>query len=341
MEKWLQLFYQGKSNAKIASELKMGRKNLVKNYVIPHFGFNPTNTERLHLIHKQELDDLITLYKTKTNLSFKDVCNTSELNYSLISKYFDKLNVKRTFKGRDISSYVDNHDLFFDINSELEAYLLGFFLADGHLEHTKEETYAIRIGVQIADSHILELYKKALHSPKYSIRVNNDNTASLVFRSYKIGQTLMKMGIDSHKTHTLKALPKINPDLIHHLIRGYFDGDGCISVCARREGNRLNGYNKQFSIAAGNIDILTDICRHLHIDTKNILYKEAIVTNVQGHSANFKPSYNISIRDTATIILLHNFLYKDATYYFKRKKDKFDLAMLNSSEINAVLQGNL
>lgn len=338
---WLELFYQGDSNNVIAQKLKMGRNNLIKNYIIPHFGFNPANTERLFLVHKKELDGLIHLYQTKTILSFKDVCKTSKLNYLLISKYFKRNGIKVTQTGRDSQSYIGNHNVFSNIDNELSAYLLGFFLADGHLEFTKEKSYCIRVGVAIQDSHILHLFKKGFNAPKYNIRVNSDGTASLAMRSFKVGTDLVEMGVDSHKTTTLHKLPDCNKEVIHHMIRGYFDGDGCMSVSKRLCGNRLNGYNKQFSIASGNRMILEDICKYMNLNEKCIYHKPPETLFVKGHVANFKDSYYISIRHTDIITKIYNYLYKDSTYYFKRKKDKFELAMLNSSQIDAVLQGDL
>jgi hypothetical protein len=45
----------------------------------------------------------------------------------------------------------------------------------------------------------------------------------------KIVSDLYKHGCVNNKTFKIK-LPKLREDLIRHFIRGYFDGDGCISL---------------------------------------------------------------------------------------------------------------
>ena len=88
--------------------------------------------------------------------------------------------------------------------------------------------------------------------------------------------------------------PKIDKKLIHHFIRGLFDGDGSVSINDR-------GY-----------------VRYSIIGAKNVIN---IVSNIVGGNVNSHGNtWRIETSGNHKAKFLHDFLYKDCTLYLDRKR---------------------
>lgn len=255
--------------------------------------------------------------------------------------YLKRCGVK--IKGlSEVASFVNNHDYFQDIDSEVKAYLLGFFAADGHIEHRKDyDSYTLRICVHLDDVHILMLFNNQITNGRSAITVSKSrNIASIALTSKKIGEDLLKLGFDSNKTHSWKTLPKIPEKLYKHFIRGFFDGDGSVSVNPRKSGNRIAGFNRNCCIACANENILDEISDKIGIKF-NKFSKEPCSAVVNGSFANFSKTYYIKLWNLSDLRAFHKYMYDNSNYYFLRKKHKFDLAIMDDIKYYASLQGNL
>src|SRR3989344_5923597 len=126
--------------------------------------------------------------------------------------------------------YREMHRRFFRIWSSEMAYVLGFFVADGNMIRNKRGAYFISI--EITDKDILEKMKKAIGSThKISIRKNQfpeKDSYRLQIGSKAMFNDLLKLGITPNKSKTID-LPEIPKNYFSDFLRGYFDGDGCIS----------------------------------------------------------------------------------------------------------------
>ena len=130
-------------------------------------------------------------------------------------------------------------NFFEKIETEVQAYLLGFYAADGNINE-KRKTF--RIHLQQSDSELVYLYKDLI-SPDARLftmkeRVVKARNGQMVtahestgvdINSSKICNDLVNLGFGYNKTYVDLKLPKIDEKLIRHFIRGYFDGDGTIS----------------------------------------------------------------------------------------------------------------
>lgn len=116
---------------------------------------------------------------------------------------------------------------FFEfINTEEKAYWLGFIWADGHVSQ-KAPWFLV---VQIKDrDHMEKLCKalsydgtiKAVHGSGYNPNAIHYRVA---FCRRKLCDDLNNLGRNSNKD----TLPDIDPSLMGHFLRGYFDGDGSV-----------------------------------------------------------------------------------------------------------------
>ncbi len=257
--------------------------------------------------NQETLDEIIKL--NLEGLSLKEIAdhyNTCYQNVQKLLKHFNQKLPVRWPKNKDVV-----HDFFDNINSEIKAYLFGFFLADGCVS----DNYRIAIMLANTDEYIIDLYKQYI-CPKAPKKVNNCKIGAvnrkpqvgIRINSYKIVNALAKYGVGPRKTYADIQIPNIDESLVHHVIRGYFDGDGCISL-------RLTGKDKglaAISICNGSDSILKSINSYIPKGIKtSILYRKNYAT--------------LNIRTQNHIIEFGKYMYKDANFYLQRKKDKFDL----------------
>jgi hypothetical protein len=88
------------------------------------------------------------------------------------------------------------------------------------------------INLKESDKELVERIKKFVDYPGriYSQeKTNGETQAVLTITSKEMVNDLRALGLGQHKTYSLKW-PGIIPDeFISHFVRGYFDGDGCVS----------------------------------------------------------------------------------------------------------------
>ena len=129
--------------------------------------------------------------------------------------------------------YEYNRDFFSTIDTEEKAYWLGFISADGNVSKTMKN---MRINLNIKDKAHLEKFRESIsgNQPiKESIREKN-HSVYIDMNSKKICSDLQKYGVTPNKSLTLNVHFDLIPQqLIHHFIRGYFDGDGSINLYTR------------------------------------------------------------------------------------------------------------
>ena len=206
-----------------------------------------------------------------------------------------------------------NKEYFKTINTEEKAYWLGFLMADGCVyKGASANSYRLQINLQESDKNILEKFNKALESD-YSIitkEIYNKKTdktyktAMLKINNTDLCLDLIKHNIVPRKTFNCK-FPNISKELYRHFIRGYFDGDGCIT-------SYLNNQKGRYTFA-GTESLLTSF--------QNIL-KEA---NIESHiyKVKNKEIFELTSSSIPEIIKFYNFLYNNATVYLERKHNKF------------------
>ncbi len=254
--------------------------------------------------NQETLNEIIKL--NLEGFSLNEIANHYETCYqniqSLLKKFNEKLPISWP-KNKEVA-----HDFFDNIDNEIKAYLFGFFLADGCVYDKN------RIGICLSniDEYIIDLYRDYIYPKGLKKILNNTKGAlnrkpQIIFRinSFRIVNALAKYGVGPRKTYADIEIPKIDNDLIHHVIRGYFDGDGCISF--RKATGLAN-----IIIVNGSDSILKSIAECLPKTIKStMLYRKTCAT--------------LNIRTQSHIIEFGNYIYKDANFYLQRKKDKFNL----------------
>ena len=214
------------------------------------------------------------------------------------------------------------NDTKFDIidNGE-KAYWLGFLYADGW---NTEKYY--RIGIQLATedkSHVekfcdfLEINRNRIRTkPPMELticgrRTKSSGSASIVIGNKHISSSLSRLGLITKKSLTLKfpSYEQVPFCFIGHFLRGYFDGDGCLSSAISNGARRYS------------VTILSskDFCHVLINIVKSVLgIKLYLLKNHHGEKIN-----RVHITGNRQVKKFMDWLYKDRCVFLERKLEKF------------------
>lgn len=222
-----------------------------------------------------------------------------------------------------MSKYKYNKDYFSKIDNADKAYWLGFLYADGSINRfykgEKLKSMTLEIGLCYQDKKHLEKFKKCLETnipifektnklngKEYkSVRIQLNNT--------KICYDLCDLGCTPSKTYTIKfpTFDIVPKEFMRDFIRGFFDGDGCISV------SEMNNKPHIFTTITGMSDMLQGISDFL-ISEKIIRVKPKIHKK---KDSNFVCSIYFYGTDSNKEFL--DYLYKDANIYLDRKYQQY------------------
>ena len=169
----------------------------------------------------------------QNNMSLREIENHFGATRNTVSKFLENKGLKTT-KGNHYRLYFHDFDFFETIDTEKKAYWLGFMYADGYIVNNENHYGEDGFGLTLAEDSIDSIEKF-----KASIKATNpicyDNSKSigqrqvkLVCRSQKTVNDLIDKGVLKGKSLILKPPTKVPQPLIHHFIRGFFDGDGSL-----------------------------------------------------------------------------------------------------------------
>lgn len=202
-----------------------------------------------------------------------------------------------------------NYDYFSIIDTEDKAYWLGFIYADGNVNKAQN---TLTINLQARDKEHLVKLNKCLEG-NYAVKVTEDVrgdktywNARLSVYSTKLVKDLMDKGVVPNKTSII-TFPAIQNDLVHHFIRGYFDGDG--TVCERK--HRISPSDLACSFVCGNQSFLESL--------RKILFDNNINSYIIHDKGN---KVNLSLAGLQNPDNFLKYIYRDATIYLDRKFEK-------------------
>lgn len=298
------LYLKGYSYGKIEEELNIS-KSTISTIIKKSDYYNPNranSVRKTSSIEKYD-DQIISLYKEGYSAEYIGNLlglNRESIRYRLIVNNVNrrkKSGIKHSIRNPIISleffkQCVENDPENFD-------YFIGILASDGNIYKN-----TIRIG-GISDENVefLEHWCKFLQG---KVQINrrlrtskNSFYNEVCFKNSDIVDYLSNFGIIPNKTYILK-LPYINWDIV----RGLFDGDGCLV-----KDKRCNSWKFEIVTAS------KEFANQLH----NFYIQEGLTSHINCYDNLYK--IKIGIRKEITKIF--RLLYKDSSYFLKRKYDKF------------------
>lgn len=194
--------------------------------------------------------------------------------------------------------YSFDEEYFQLIDTDEKAYWLGMLLSDGNLYKSQ-----MTLKLQKRDKQHLIKFKIALNSqhPIHDVvDFDGHKFSSFFIGSKKLTYQLKKAGMMPRKTFIVE-FPHLRKDLNRHFIRGYFDGDGCMYYGKRKH---------TWSIFSSSPKFINKLFATIKKETKIHFYKTYDNKSIYLNKGN-------------DIIRLETYLYKNATVFLERKKNKF------------------
>lgn len=254
-----------------------------------------------------------TTHISKTEVSRKYGISIPGLSYQMKKRNIEYDNQK--FIKR---KHYFNENFFETIDSESKAYFLGFIIADGSVERPTKwgKVNRLKINISHKDIEILKMFKKEIGADTVDIETyipsaetySQNPMSRFTLNSVKLCDDLKKYGVIKNK-RTKEVLPILDKDLMPHLIRGFFDGDG--SIYARQiNGKPLVSFTKSKSVLTG--------IREYLIKELNVSPGPSILEVGSG-----RKSYTYRLSSAADNENFYHFIYDNANFYLNRKYEKF------------------
>ena len=249
-----------------------------------------------------EEEDLLCEYLVELNIEYS--FTKISVDTGLSREYMRRILKKRGYKAVNKQNILRcRKNLFSSVETEEDAYWLGFIFADGYIS----DQGALEISLKYTDYNHLLKFADYAGFDKTKV-VKKQKTTNGYYRtrigfkvSKDIKENLSKLGIVPRKSLTA-IYPTLRSDLHKHFIRGYVDGDGCISI---RKPRTKNNIVREVTLSIlGTKDFLLGINTSLNVPLKNIRKRKNI------HILTF------SCREARNILYT---LYENSTISLDRK----------------------
>lgn len=199
-----------------------------------------------------------------------------------------------------------NPRFFEHIDSSDKAYFLGLLMSDGYIMsslYNKE----IGIALKTEDKYILDKLNNYISPEKTVSKYKNSFKWKVI--SPEMYNDLLKYGIVENKSHSEYEYPQIPKEFDKDFIRGYFDGDGCISI-------KSSGYNV-ISFCSNSIRFLQSLSLKL---LEYGIHTRPIYENKR---PGYNSLYTLYLSGGINKSIFKRFLYNNAETFLYRKYEKF------------------
>ena len=255
------------------------------------------------------------VHKYKNGLHASQICVDYHTSVTPIYRILREQKVPRRSPIETSRKYHFDEHYFDYIDISNKSYFLGLLMADGY-----NSDASIVLILNNRDRDIVEKFRDDI-APQKNLRYfkseNGSDLCGLELCSLYLSHQLSSLGCVRAKTFTLQFPTYLSGDLVRHFMRGYFDGDGCLSYTFAKRNNYFG--NSFLSVVT--FTSTENFCLYV---------KEYLKNNLNIHSTMLcrHPSHKNNIRTlqvsgNCQVIKLMKWLYKDTDLFMKRKYDKF------------------
>lgn len=253
-------------------------------------------------------DKVIELYNSGTSLT--KISETVNINRHTLSKKLKELGIE--IVNRQNETKFDEF-IFDSIDTEEKAYWLGFIFADGYISNRDN---SFELSLKASDINHLNKFNKFMKHNKDNVKIGQVKCGEKIcFRcrwgivNKHLWDVLNNYGCTPKKSLNLKFPDESifkNKNLIYDFIRGYLDGDGCISYTKNNHEDENSNYSAILSFE-GTENFLIELSKYFN-ETYSIIKNENHYT--------LKYSINASKR-------ILNLLYNNSKIYLDRKYNRY------------------
>lgn len=228
-------------------------------------------------------------------------------------------------------------DFFNVIDSEIKAYLLGFFIADGNISMNARCVNSYKFGITLteSDGYVVKWYRDNICPERTITHYHSANGAKDRKPVYAISWTSTAMkeyfetiyNIVPRKTFDLEFVfpfDKIPKEYIWDFIRGFFDGDGQISY-------NDTSHVSTFALYATSYKFLEQIGSFFE---KEFGVEMRIEGTKKSKMILYCLRFNAHYNKQKFYFELYNKFYVNKQYYLTRKEEKLKKYLMFKYRVN-------
>ena len=256
-------------------------------------------------------------------IAIKDLAEKYDCTHQNVGQFLRNNGIATEKRIQTKSPYTLDEHWLDKIDCQEKAYFLGFFGADGYNDPKRNR---VKFKLQVKDRDILEKFKECFKSNRpliygeYERPEKNGSieyTYELYLTSSYLSNKLTELGYPPNKTEILQFPTNIPEEYLSHYIRGYFDGDGSISISQNKNGT----YKAEVTIVSSKY--FNESLNQFLIDKFNIkanLYEKEhyLVLKIQKQN------------DLKKFL---DYIYKDSKIHLNRKYERY-ITFINSRDFS-------
>lgn len=214
-----------------------------------------------------------------------------------------------------------NYSYFKNIQTEEQAYWWGFIMADGMVGHqvrerklktmtTIQERYYFQIALASKDRSHIEKLNKAMEST-YNIKEYGSKNpyVRLIIEDRSLCEDLISIGVIPRKSDVVK-FPPMKKEHEIPFIRGFFDGNGCISKVTTKYGS----FSYECNIVSTK-EMLEEIIKRIPSNQNNKLTQRRPENEVNNWTYRFAGNLQV--------LRVLDYLYGNSKVHLDRKYEKY------------------
>lgn len=254
----------------------------------------------------KQIEQILTDYVKE--LPTHEICVKYNISPNNLRYYVKNKKLIQRNASQSARKYQLNENYFEEINDPNKAYILGLIYADGCNYNN-----SIIITLHKNDSYLLSKIQNLIYVNKRPIYFTKDNMSVLRIDCKKIREDLeCKWGVIPNKSLKLTFPKNLSPNYYSDFIRGYFDGDGSITM----RYNDKNYFLCNFEVL-GTFDFLKSM--------QNVLIKNVGLsqTKIYDTTSNIKV---LKYGGRNNLIKIREYMYSNInsdSLYLNRKYKKF------------------
>lgn len=163
----------------------------------------------------------------KEGHNLKETSLKFNINYGTLKINLTKYGLRTP--NRKIKDFNKKSIDYFDIiDSHDKAYFLGLIMSDGFI-YKNAYSYTLGLTLQLQDEYIVESFKNAIQNSAKLHHYKNSVSCKIQCTKADVDQ-LNKLNVYIGKSNLDYKIPDIKDEFFNSFVRGYFDGDGCITI---------------------------------------------------------------------------------------------------------------
>lgn len=257
-------------------------------------------------VNKWTEEEILYLKENYETKSYKEMCDYLGRSEKGIKVKASRLNLRKS------GLYYDKN-LFNNISDNETSYWFGFLCADGWIEY-RPRSYSFGLELQISDiEHIKKLNNfigvdSKIYTRDRKSRINDNiyHSCYVVYSDKTVVDNLIKNGMTPNKSFTIKFPDHIADAYMWDFIRGYFDGNGNLSLKSVNNHEYMRLY----------------LCT-ASIDFANGLYNFLLKNGFSPKVFKDKSCYKIYINKKNEVKTFFNNIYSDGVTFLNRKHELY------------------